>query len=387
MKLNRRSLSCFFWLVLLHLSSLCAVAEENQEIAWLEGRFFDVVGTDNRSVSFANVLGEHIAEICQRYLKVGSHNFPSRMLVTLYPEERLNFEENYRIQISPRGQVSLSFRWDESLSFEDICLAFTKSYLTQYARFNYGVGAEERIRFWVLSNLFTRSYLSLRPAQLTNLIRKARESEIPTIQSLLSLSLSEATTKELNLNQGYWLSQVLRDFGLTNSQLSELLDWAIAGVDVTYLIVEWTMAENEENPVTLLEELWQSQAQNYLTQEYEFCDTLEISRLWIAEMNNFDAYRANGGKVDNLMELWDYRNDEILRSVLSARCEIIRLRLRQVNPAYFNTARSLGALYETILESENKHEFISAMLFFLNDWEDAKRLDSRVAELTAECAE
>lgn len=102
-------------------------------------------------------------------------------------------------------------------------------------------------------------------------------------------------------------------------------------------------------------------------------------------MENFDAYLASGGHLNDLMELWTYRHDEALRSILSARCEIIRLRIERVNPAYFNTALSMGALYETVLEAENKHEFVSAVVTYLNDWEDTKRLHARVDELLSAC--
>ncbi len=387
MNLRHWSRPCFTGLTLLCLFSLFAVAEEDEKIAWIEGRFFDVIGTDHRSVSFASVLGENIAELCQRRLKVGSHEFPTRILVTLYTKERSDLRKKHQIQVSSRGQIGLNFRWDESLSFENVCFAFTEAYMMHYARFNYGVGADERLRFWPLSALSSRNYISLRPAQKTNLIRMARASEIPEIESLFSASLTDVTDKGLDLHQGYWVFQALRESGLKKSQLAELLELAIAGVDIADQVSEMLLSADKENQSVLLEEWWQSWLGGYLSQKHEFYDTLSTSSLWIEEMTNFDAYRANGGTLKDLMELWTYRRDEALRLILNARCEIIRLRIEQVNPAYFNATLSLGALYETILEAENKHEFISSVLFFLNDWEDTKRLHSRVDKLTAECRE
>jgi hypothetical protein len=387
MKLRHRGSPFCIGLFLLYLISLCSVAGEDEKIAWIEGRFFDIIGTDNRSVSFANVLGEHVAETCHRYLKAGSHDFPRQILVTLRPQERVGSEESYRIHVSPRGQVGLDFFWDESLSFETTCRAFAEAYLMYYARFNYGVGADERIRFWAVSTIALRSYLSLRPAQKTNYIREIRRAEMLEIETLLSLYLPEVAEEKLDMNQGYWVFQILRDNGLTNSQLVALLDRAIAGVNVEAQIAEALFSESKRDGQSgaRLEAWWQSQVTNYLAQEHEFCDSLEISQSWIREMAEFDAYHASSGKLKNLMELWTCRYDEDLRSVLSARCEIIRLRMEQVNPAYFNAALSLGALYETVLEAEHKHQFIRAITVYLNDWEDTKRLHGRVDEIISMC--
>ena len=370
--------------VSLYLPFLCLNADGDEKIAWVEGRFFDIIGTDNRSVSFVNALAEHVAETCHQ-LKAGSHDFPRNILVTLRPGKRVEFEENYRIWVSPRGQVNLDFCWDESLSFETTCRALAEAYLLHYARFNYGLKADERIRFWACSALVSQSYLNLRPARKVNYIDKARQSEMLEIGTLLSLYWLEATEKKLDLNQGYWVFQILRESGLTNPQVTALLDRAIAGENVETLIVKALFSENDGRSKARLEKWWHSQLRSYLAQEHEFCDSLITSRSWIQEMADFDVYSASTGKLKNLMNLWDCRDDKNLRSVLSARCEIIRLRMEQVNPAYFNAALSLGALYETVLEAENKHEFVRALSVYLNDWEDTKRLHARVDELISEC--
>ena len=370
----------------LYLFFFVSSVSGDEKLAWLEGRFFDVIGTDNRSVSFVNALSEHIAKTCSYYLKAGSHDFPRKILVTLRPGEHVEFEDSYRIWISSRGQVNLDFYWDESLSFETTSRALAEAYLRHYVRFNYGVNADENIRFWACSALVSQSYLSLRPAQKTNYTLEARKSEVLEIGTLLSLYWPEATEKKLNLNQGYWVLQILRESGLASAEVTDLLERAIAGENVEARIVKMLFSENEEEQsFAHFGEWWQSQLSDYLAQEYEFCDTLATSRSWMQEMANFDVYSASTGKLKNLMKLWDHRRDEDLRSVLSARCEIIRLRLDQVNPAYFNAALSLGALYETVLEAESKHEFVRALTVYLNDWEDTKRLHDRVDELLSTC--
>ena len=371
-------------LVLLYLLSSHLFAEDGGAITWIEGRVFELIGTDNRSVSYTNVLGDHVAEKCRDYLKAGSHDFRKKILVILNPEESAQFEESYRIQIDPRGQVILDLCWGESLSFETMCCALAESYLLQYARFNYGVGAEKSIRFWAASALIMQNYLSLRPAQKSNCIRIARQSEVPEIKALLSSYLTKEPGKKLNMDQGYWLLQILRDSGLVKAQMIELLDRAVAGENVEARIVE-ILSSMDKMPGIDLEDWWQIQMKSYLAQEHEFCDSLAMSRLWIQEMADFKVYYASHGKLENLMSLWTYRDDENVRSVLDARLEIISLRIGQSNPAYLNVALSLGALYETVLEAEHRHKFIGAVTDYLTNWEDAKRLHDRIDEVISTC--
>lgn len=372
-------------LLFLLLRSTITVLGETEDIVWIEGERFDIIGTDYRSASFANALGKSVAEMCRRYLKAGSHDFQGRILVTLLPEENINFKGYYQIQTNRRGQVSLNIRWNDSLSFETTCRAYTEAYLQHYARFNYGVNADKRIQHWVVSTLVSRIYLSLRPAQRAKFIRVSKQSEVSDIRSLLSMPLSEVDEEGLDPYQGYWLFQILRERGLTLAQLTLLLDRAIAGIDVTNELAEFVVPADEEKSENFLERWWQNQYADYLAQEREFCDSLTTSRSWIEAMGNFGVYRASGGELKDLMELWTFRHNEALRSILIARCAIIRLRMERVNPAYFNSALSIGAFYETVLEAEEKHEFISALIRYLNDWEDAKRLHDRADEILSTC--
>ena len=119
-------------------------------------------------------------------------------------------------------------------------------------------------------------------------------------------------------------------------------------------------------------------------QDREYCDSLDASRTWIEELANFDNYTDLGVELNNLMELWKYRNNETLRSTLEARREIIRLRIERVNPAYFNVALSLGILFDKALEAEHKYEFIHALAVYLSDWSDTKQLHEKAFELLSE---
>jgi len=371
----------FFLCLVLGLLPRFGVAQTSETLDFVEGRYFEVVGTDNRSVSFVNTLGEHVAELCATYLQVGSHEFRQCIFVALRPVEHVEFDGDYQINTGARGQVSLDFRWEATLKLETVCRALTEAYIVRYANFNYGVEASEHIRYWVMSALGSQSYLSLRPAQQGQYIQEARQAPLLKVTSLLSLKWGLGREGELSPRQGYWVLYAMRQRGLLRSDVGVLLDRAVAGMDVSVALELAIQPTDADQQASTLDRWWQRQMADYLAQETEYYESLDASRVWIAELANFDTYRASGGELENLMGLWTQRDNQTLRAILAARREIIALRMERVNPAYFNSAQSLGALYETALESNRRFEFIHAFTTHLSDWENTKRLHDMTDEL------
>jgi hypothetical protein len=370
-----------FLCLVLGLLPRFGMAQRSESLDFVEGRYFEVVGTDNRSVSLVNELGEYAVELCESYLEVGSHEFPQRIFVALRPKQHVEFDGAYQISTGPRGQVSLNFRWQAALDLETVCRALTEAYIVRYANFNYGPGASQRIRYWAMSALGSQSYLSLRPAQQGQYIQAARQAGLLKLSSLLSLEWGVGREGELSPQEGYWVLYALRQRGMLRSDMGVLLDRAVAGHDVSVALREAIQPIEADQQSSTLDEYWQRQMVEYLSQDTEHYESLDASRVWIAELANFDIYRSSGGALNNLMGLWTQRDNQALRAILTARREIIALRLERVNPAYFNSAQSLGALYETVLNSNRRFEFIHAVTTYLGDWEDTKRLHDMTDKL------
>lgn len=379
----RDRLCCVVCWMIVALTPLAAAqqGQSKRALTFVEGRYLEVIGMDHRSVSFANSLGAHVIELCAHYLLAGSQQFPQRIFVALRPQEYVEFDGNYQLQLGARGQVQLDFRWEASLQLETMCHAFAEAYILQYVTFNYGPAASDRIRFWPVSALGAQSYLNLRPAQQVDYVRTARTAGVFGLSALLDFDRDTAAINECSLRHGYWVLQALRQQGLAQNEISALLVQAVAGHDVSDLI-EGMIQLSAEDPVPIsLATWWQGQMLTYMSKDYEYYDCLDRSRAWMEELVDFQAYRAAGGQLNNLMDLWAHRSDEALRTVVKARREIIILRMERVNPAYFNAAQSLGVLYEIMLEAEHKFEFIHALTAYLTDWEDSKRLHDKTHQL------
>lgn len=366
---------------ILSLLPLLGVAQEDDKLTFVEGRYFEVVGTDHRSVSFANTLGEHVVALCEGYLQAGSHEFPQRIFVALRPEDRVEFDGDYQIHVGARGRVSVDFRWQAELTLEIVCRALTEAYVVRYANFNHGPEARDRIRYWAVSALGSQSYLSLRPAQQGEYLKEARTAGVLKVSTMLTLDWATGREHGLSPRQGYWLLYALRQSGLGRFDIGKLLDRAVAGHDVSVAAEAMIQPVDADQQTITLDAWWQSQMSTYLSKDVEHYESLDASRAWILEFADFDAYRASGGELKDLKGLWAHREDEALRAVIAARREIIGLRIDRVNPAYFNAAQSLGALYETTLQADRRFEFIHAFTAYLSDWEDTKRLHDKTHEL------
>jgi hypothetical protein len=354
-----------------------SLGQERGTLPSIEGRYFEVVGTDYRSVSYVNELGSYVVEVCSRYLQLSASEASPRIFIGLRPEDRVDFEGDYQIRQTSRGGVSLDLRWEAALTQETLCYALVDAHVTRYAIFNYGPHAVDRIRLWAISTLAAQAYLSLRPAQQVSYIQESRKDGVSELRPLLQLNVADAANPP-SPRAGYWVAASLAQFGFDRTAMGDLIEKAVAGVDVSAELEQFIQATDAD---LTLQDWWQGQVAELMRAESEVYETMEASLEWLTLMVDFEAYRAEGGgELVNLRSLWKLREDEALRSILSARSEIIRLRLDRVNPAYYNAAHSLGVLYETALNGERIDSFIHALVLYLSDWEDTKRLHKQVVE-------
>jgi len=354
-------------------------ARDAEKLPSIQGAYFTTVGTDYRSVSFMSELSAHVVEVCSRYLGQMPNAFPQRILITLRPEELADFEKDYQIRVGPRGATTLDIRWSSGLSLEKTCFAVTEALTTQYSIYNYGPRANSRIPFWVVSALGSRCYLSLRPAQLASYVDSERASGPGELSGMLRLSL-EKGKEAMPARAGYWILVALQQNGFPDPVVSGLVEKAVAGVWIGAELEARLQATRTDQGVTL-QAWWESRILDLLSEERELYETMDVSLKWIRELSDFGSYLKQKGTPGNMRTLWEQRHDAELRSILEARNELIRLRLGRVNPAYFNAARSLGALYETVLSGKRADEFVDALATYLNDFEDAKRLHRKTFEL------
>lgn len=373
---------------LLAILSLCFAVlaphghgEEALNLVSVQGTHFDVVGVDRQSINFVEELNERLLVVAKRYLRAHPEFFPQRVLVALRPVDQVSFEGAYRIQYEKGGFVRIDFRWDASLSYPILCYGLMDAYLTRYAIYHYGYEGPDRVKAWVVAALGTQVYVGLRPSVFVGWAEALSAQGTPAGPAL-SQTAVEIRGTDPSLSP-YLLLLALRNWGISRDQIARMCESAVAGKEV-HQTLELAIQPTDPNLDRLtIFDWWLGSTEALLNARIDRHESLDQSRRWLTDLTDFTAYRESGAEMESLRALWKHRNDPVLQETLRARRELIRLRLDQVNPAYFNAAVGLGALYETVLESQQVHEFIFALTTYLSDFTDTKRLHSETLDALA----
>lgn len=359
-------------LLLIAGAGLSAQGKNGLSLITTEGTHFDIVGVQRQSVNFVENLNERLLIVCKRYLKAQPEFFPQRVLVALRPADQVTFDGAYRIEHKEGGFVRVDFRWDESLSYPTLCYALMEAYLTRYAIYHYGKEGPDQVKAWVVAALGTQLYVGLRPSVYVGWSEALAEGGTPEGPSL-SDTAAAIRGSDPSLSP-YLLLLAMRNWSISKDQIARICESAVAGKNV-HSMLELAIQPKDPNLDRLtIFDWWIGSTNDLLVSRLGRYESLDASRAWINELTNFDAFRETDTTIENLRSLWKYRQEPMIQETLRARRELIRIRLEQVNPAYFNSAVGLGALYETLLESEQVHEFIFALTTYLSEFEDTKRL-------------
>ncbi|MFW5874488.1 MAG: hypothetical protein ACOCVJ_03720 [Verrucomicrobiota bacterium] len=382
-----RRISRGAWCLLLFAA--CVVYAREDRLTTRENTYFEIVGPDSQSVSTVDELSEHLAETCLQLLATAKNPMPRRILVTLKGAESVDFEGDYLIRLEPRGFVTLHFRWEEDLDLENTVYALTRALLIQYVYSNYGSSAPPKMRAWPVSAIASIAYLRLRPAQTIGFLEEMKaERSPPTLEAILQAALMEVPVDRAD-RRGYWAWTVLkRQAGMPLSTFRAFLGEGLQGNEVLTRLEEVlgpAKEDAEEAEDFDIEAWWRAAMARELARRLEPFQGMDPSLRWLEALSDVSGLQeASDASPITLRSLWKLREEEAVREALSARVEILRLGLEQVNPAYFNSAQSLGALYETVLEGERSYEFIAALTRFLTDFEDMRRLHEEVTAALAE---
>ncbi|TVP75039.1 MAG: hypothetical protein EA353_14645 [Puniceicoccaceae bacterium] len=375
---TRICLQAWPWLWLLVLASVAGspYGLSAQSIQSARNDFFEIVSLDRRSVHYVNELSTHIGQRAARYLDREGLDYRLPILVRLRPASQFDFEGDHRIVLADQAAVQLDLRWEHSLSLQRTCYLLSKALLLQYSVYNYGPGAGPNIRAWPVAALGMESYLMLRPAKIGHFQQELREAGLPDLDWLLGLNLSDGAAPEA---ASYWTLQVLRSRPSDARLVRRLFQQALAGVHIGEpWTIAWSSSFVDETPL-LLEPLWAAQMDTLLSRELEVVEAMGTSRRWLealAQINTVET--GDGAQTVDLRSLWRHRESETVRELIAARYEILLLRMSRCNPAYFNAARSLGTLFENLLNDAPAHRYLHSLVAYLGDLEDAKEMQAAI---------
>lgn len=345
---------------------------------------FDVIGLHLRSVSYVNELSAFTMQIAERYLPREALAFPSTILISLRPDQHVDFEGDYRIRLAERGTVQLDLRWEDSMTLERTCEAIVEALLVQYAVYNHGTEAASQICAWTFAALGKDVYFTLRPAKFVDLVQAAQESAAPILAEIVEPPPAKT---EVPSAAGYWLLQAMKSSNMGRTIMRSLFQQAAAGINIEEALTSAVQPSEPTAEVLSLETWWTQQLSLILSQEYEVVETMETSREWLAALRSFDPpliIELDEGTEElklNLRSIWTQRAQPEVRELVQARYEILRLRMSRINPAYFNPAHSLGVVFEDILNDAPSYKYLHSLTIYLSEWEDAKAMQQALEKI------
>ena len=374
-------------LVLLLLTLFASGAFAQQSVSGLRSLsndHFDVIGLHMRSVSYVNELSAFSVQIAERYLPREGLTFPSNILISLRPGEHVDFVGDYRIRLAERGSIQVDLRWEDSMTLERSCYAISEALLVQYAIYNYGTKAPDKIRSWTIDALANDVYISLRSAEFADLLKAAQEMDVPQLTEILEPSRSGLAVPSA---AGYWLLQTMKSSTFDRTALRSLFQQAIAGVDIEESLTATIQLSQPTAELLSAQTWWVQQLSLIFGQEYEVVETMKVSHEWLAKLGRFDVPLILGLQPENeelkldLRAIWTHRAMPQVQELVQARYEILRLRMTRVNPAYYNSALSLGDLFEGILNDESSHKYLHSLTMYLSEWVDAKEMQDSLENI------
>lgn len=333
---------------------------------------FEIVGLHAQSVSYVEELSQYVVQISERYLDRRALQLPQRILVSLKPEEFAEFKVDYQIRVERRGIVNLDLRWENDLSLRTTCNALADALLVRYSIYSNGLDSSPVSPAWPATAIGTVAYLSLRPAESSLLGDWIDPAATPDLESLLARKRGGPAT-DVN---GYALLLAMKASGIQRGDIKKLIAQSIAGVNIAPALKVLSQSDDPSVSEHDMVGWWQRYLKRLQRPDIGKVDTLEASRAWLEALSDLSGVEGDGV---NLASLWNRREDGAMREFIEARYEILLLRIASVNPAYFNAARSLGALFETYLsEDSQRHRYMHRLATFLGDFEDAKDLEELV---------
>jgi hypothetical protein len=358
--------------LLLALGSFSSGLSARSNLVSSSNAQFKIVGLHAQSVSYVEELSQHVVQVAERYLDRSALQFPQSILVSLKPEEFAEFKVDYQIRVGRRGFVNLDLRWEKDLSLRTTCHALAEALLVRYSIYKNGLDGPSVLPAWPASAIGTTAYLRLRPAES----KRLGDWIDPAATRNLELLLARKWGKAVADANGYALLRAMKASGIQRGDIRKLMAQSIAGVNIAPAIKVLSQSDDPSVPDHDLVDWWQRSLERLQQPELGIVDTMTVSRDWLQALSDLSGVEGEGV---NLATIWDRREDEAMREFIEARYEILLLRIVSVNPAYFNAARSLGALFETYLSEESKrHRYMHGMATFLGDFEDAKDLEDLV---------
>ena len=336
-----------------------------------ESDYFEVVGSDIKSVQYVDELATFSQEILFDEISVRSQGtfaaLPRKILIQLV---KFNSEKYYDLQINSLGFITLTLNWNSSLSLEKTLEGITAAFLTSfsYSYLGYESFNSKPIASWIIQCLSSDIYYKLKPTML----RAVSVERLKTVGSNL-FSSGFLDTNSINTPQSYILWRYFKSLDLSEAIKKGLIFDSLKGEDVSERFYQQLKVYYMVEIFSSLDLLTKLEQSLHKHRKGQF-ETMETSEEWLDSLIDFTNVRIEGIPSNdiNYHKLWLHRSNPDVIQLIKARIEMINLGICRINPLYYNSAQSLGLVYQKLLRGKKAWEVLYFFRDFVNEFDRSK---------------
>ena len=339
-----------------------------------ENKYFEIIGSDLKSVSFINDLSLFVADTIQSELSDAFDDPPRKVLIRL---RKFKDIIDYKCTISDQGYITLNFNWVDSLKLEHAIEGLTFAFLQSYCFSNFGNRFLDQsiYKAWSVRTLSAIVELRLRP-RLANYFyaipANALSEDFFTLSFLPRESFNHS---ELSKSEALMFWKVLKQIDLSSYQRRSLLIHALKGND-SLPNLNTIIRQHYKDPSLNFHELFGQVVRTFSQNPIQRYETLKKSKDWLNSMT--ELHIAGTEETVTLHQLWETRSDASIQALIEARLQLLSLVINRVNPVYYNALQSLALVYQTLLVSENEWDTYLYLSDFLKEFDQAQAIHQRV---------
>jgi hypothetical protein len=334
---------------------------------------FEIISDDPISLTWMAHLSKVVAADIIHLTGFDAPAIRRKIIVELIPSESNHSLPYYRISLDPRGYYRLRMKWSEQLSIEVAIQAVCEVFLQRYRYNTLGLRQSSQCSRWLQTAVHQWVYLRRFPAERLRFKKSLQNITNDSLEKSLM-----ASQQRSDLSRSSWeclaLLELMRNSSRSKQAFQKrLIDYA--GTRPLKPLLETIFPELSKQT---LDDWWQAKRTEVTISAFHLCESIEESRSWLSELAAFQTLVDSTDTSIPLKQLWYEREIVQRQKQVRARSVILQQRLQMINPAYFNTARALQALFLSVLTKKTKIEFTHHLLEFQSLLDDADEMQNKI---------
>lgn len=318
-----------------------------------EGRAgtFEFVAADQASLQVARRIGREVLEVCDALITPPQERIP-RISVKLAPEGRGNLQgESHRLYQDLAGDYGLAVGWTSDLSAALFIQTLVESYLRQISYTLTDRERAERVPSWLIAALSLRVQAAFRPALVEYLRETGREIPMIRLETLLASRPLEDLLPSERI-AAFWFLELVEQTFAQERRRRAFFDAIISGGPS----LEVLRSQTQDRPGfgNGIEAWWVIGYQDLVHRESGIVLSLARSGKQVHLLNRFELIDRGQPAFLPSTELWEFRDDPVVRRALANRLDQIRALLPRINPVFYNTLRGMGLVMQALLDGDRE---------------------------------